>query len=88
MAQCRHQRRHTDVPGDERVLVRELIEQLAEMPPDLPVCIVLPGIECVQVDGAFRAGRQTGPVALLTVDQHALSEATRDYLLDKVNALI
>jgi hypothetical protein len=58
------------------MLVRELMEQLAEMPPELPVVVATLDGACIETCGASRGGRLTGPVAVLTLD----ADDMQDYL--------
>lgn len=50
------------------MLVRELIEQLSEMPPELPVMIATGDGWPVVTNCVTRGGRKDGPIALLHPD--------------------
>lgn len=70
------------------MLVRELIEQLSEMPPELPVYFCLMTSDAVKVDGAARAQFQNGPYVSLYADTADLDDMWRDYVMDRLDRAV
>lgn len=64
------------------MLVRELIERLAEMPPDLPIVIAVGDGDCIQVNAASRGGPLMGPVAVLHPDVFDWQDYMASYLAE------
>jgi hypothetical protein len=66
------------------VLVRELMEELAEMPSDLPVCGVFRTGQWSEVVSCRRLGGEYPPNVYLLLDLHGL----RDYENDVIRSYI
>jgi hypothetical protein len=62
------------------MLVRELMERLAELPPDVPVFARLHLDYVVEVREAILGGRQLGVGVFLVLDEQDLGASYSDYL--------
>jgi hypothetical protein len=67
------------------MLVRELMEQLAELPADVPVHALLRSEDRAEVTAAIKGGRETGVGVLLVLDKTDLYESYSDYLEDRLD---
>jgi hypothetical protein len=66
------------------MLVRELMEQLADMPPELPVGVSFWPGEWAPIVGAVKGGRLDGPIARVYVDSEIYNEQLREHVLEAV----
>ena len=70
------------------MLVRELIEQLAEMPPDLLIGVSFWPGEWAPITAVAKGDSVMGPIVRVYVDSDVYNEQLRDHVLEAVsNAL-